>query len=308
MKKDLTSIMDLTIDDVDHLLNVAAELKQMQKQGIAHRPLEGKTLGMIFEKSSTRTRISFEVGMYQLGGHALFLSRDSIQLNRGESVADTARVMSRYLDIIMIRTYGQQIVEEMARHATIPLINGLSDLLHPCQVLSDIFTMVEVLGGYKGKTVAYLGDGNNLANSWLNAAARLPISLALACPLDHGPDEEILACAQKSASEKVVLTDDPVEAVKQADVIYTDVWISMGQEGKEAEKLNALKKYQVNQALVNQAKPGAMIMHCLPAHRGQEITDEVIDGQNSIVFDQAENRLHMQKAIMRELLWKRGEK
>ncbi len=302
MQKDLISKTEMSRDNIDHLITVSADLKTIQKKGIVHRPLAGKTLGMIFEKASTRTRISFEVGTFQLGGHAIFLSGDSIQLNRGESIADTARVMSRYVDAIMIRTFGQEVVEELAEHATIPVINGLSDLLHPCQVLSDIFTVVEMSGSYDGINVAYIGDGNNLTNSWLNAASILPINLSLACPADHGPDQAILEKARKQCPGRIEIFDEPKDAVKNVDYIYTDVWVSMGQEDKEAEKLSALKRHQINNDLLKGADKDVKVMHCLPAHRGQEITDEVMDGTHSIVFDQAENRLHMQKAILQELM------
>jgi ornithine carbamoyltransferase len=267
-----------------------------------YRPLTGKTLGMIFDKSSTRTRISFEVGMFQLGGIALFLSSRDTQIGRGETIPDTARIMSRYLDGIMIRTYAQEAVEEFARYATIPVINGLTDLLHPCQILSDLFTIMEKKGTYEGLKIAYIGDGNNVANSWLNAAARLPFRLALACPENYAPNPFILKRASKEAEKGVTLCLKPEEAASDADVIYTDVWASMGQEAEKEKRAKIFKTYQVNKKLLESAKKDAIVMHCLPAHRDEEITAEVIDGPQSVVMDQAENRLHVQKAIMEILM------
>lgn len=302
MKKDLLSLYDLDPADFKVIFEKAARLKKMLKAGEYHAPLKGKTLGMIFDKSSTRTRISFEVGMFQLGGIALFLSSRDTQIGRGESIQDTARIMSRYLNGIMIRTYAQEAVEEFAQYAAIPVINGLTDLLHPCQILSDLFTILEVKGAYDGLKIAYIGDGNNVANSWLNAAARLPIRLALACPEGYEPDTFILERAVKAAKDRVVLHRDPVDAAEQADVIYTDVWASMGQEAQKAERAEVFKPYQVNRKLLARAKKDAIVMHCLPAHRGEEITPDVLDGSQSVVFDQAENRLHVQKAIMEILM------
>jgi ornithine carbamoyltransferase len=257
---------------------------------------------MIFDKSSTRTRISFEVGMYQLGGIALFLSNRDTQLGRGEIIADSARIMSRYLNGIMIRTFSQDSVEEFARYATIPVINGLTDLLHPCQLLSDLFTITEKRGRYEGLKIAYVGDGNNMANSWINAAAKLPFYLDLACPEGYDPDPAILERGIAEAPAGVALRRDPVEAVREADVIYTDVWVSMGQEVERAERMKQFEGYQVNRALLEHSKKDAIVMHCLPAHRGEEITAEVIDGPQSVVIDEAENRLHVQKAIMEILM------
>jgi ornithine carbamoyltransferase len=304
MKKDLLSLYDLDPADFKVIFEKAARLKKMLKAGEYHAPLKGKTLGMIFDKSSTRTRISFEVGMFQLGGIALFLSSRDTQIGRGESIQDTARIMSRYLNGIMIRTYAQEAVEEFARHAAIPVINGLTDLLHPCQILSDLFTILEVKGGYDGLKIAYIGDGNNVANSWLNAAARLPIRLALACPEGYEPDAFILERAMKATNDndRVVLYRDPADAATGADVIYTDVWASMGQEAQKAERAEVFKPYQVNRKLLARAKKDAVVMHCMPAHRGEEITADVLDGPRSVVIDQAENRLHVQKAIMEILM------
>ncbi len=302
MKKDLIGFSDLETDDFERIFAAAARLKKMLREGVRHTPLTGKTLGMIFEKSSTRTRISFEVGMYQLGGAALFLSSRDTQLGRGEIVADTARIMSRYLDGVMIRTYAQAVVEEFARYADVPVINGLTDLLHPCQILSDLFTIMEVKGTYRGVKVAYVGDGNNIANSWIEAAARLPFHLALACPEGYDPDQAIVERAASAAKERVALCRDPFEAVDGADVVYTDVWTSMGQEAEREERIRLFRSYQVNAELVSRARPDAIVMHCLPAHRGEEVTAEVIDGNRSVVIDQAENRLHVQKAVMELLL------
>jgi len=302
MKKDLVSEYDLERADYECIFEKAHRLKRLHREGRDHASLKGKTLGMIFDKSSTRTRISFEVGMYQLGGIALFLSIRDTQLGRGEIIADSARIMSRYLNGIMIRTFSQASVEEFARYASIPVINGLTDLLHPCQLLSDLFTIIEKRGGYEGLKIAYVGDGNNMANSWINAAAKLPFHLDLACPEGYDPDQAILKRGMAEAPAGVVLRRDPIEAVRDADVIYTDVWVSMGQEVERAERMKRFGGYQVNQALLNRSKKDVIVMHCLPAHRGEEITAEVIDGPRSVVIDEAENRLHVQKAIMEILI------
>lgn len=306
MKKDLVSEYDLKKSDFDLIFERAGIIKKWLKEGVPYEPLKGKTLGMIFDKSSTRTRLSFEVGMYQLGGMALFLSSRDTQIGRGEPLADTARIMSRYLDGIMIRTFGQDTVETFAHYATIPVINGLTDLLHPCQILSDLFTIIEKKGTYEGMKIAYVGDGNNVANSWINAAAKLDFRLALACPEGYDPDSEILARSQREAPGRVAFYRDPAEAVVGADILYTDVWASMGQEAEQAVRVKAFKGYQINQRLVELAAKDVLVMHCLPAHRGEEISSDVLDGPHSIVFDQAENRLHVQKAIMEMLM--KGEK
>jgi ornithine carbamoyltransferase len=306
MKKDFISIYDLTQAEIEAILQKAGEIKEMLREGTAYRPLTGKTLAMIFEKPSTRTRVSFETGMFQLGGHALSLNPQETQLGRGEPIADTARVLSRYVDGIMIRTFAHTRVEEMARVASIPVINGLSDLLHPCQIVSDIFTIKEKRGNdYRGLKVAYVGDGNNVANSWINGAARLGFALSLACPPGFGPDARILARAQAEESSCIILTHNPQEAVEGANVINTDVWASMGQEKEQAKRSKAFQGYQVNADLLRHARPDCLVMHCLPAHRGEEITAEVLEGPQSVVFDQAENRLHVQKAIL-TLLLKKG--
>jgi len=276
----------------------------MLKDGIIYQPLAGKTLGMIFDKSSTRTRLSFEAGMYQLGGLAIYLNSRDTQLGRGETIADTARIVSRYLDAVMIRTFAQESVEEFARHATIPIINGLTDLMHPCQIVSDLFTIVERKGTYEGLKIAYVGDGNNMANSWIDAAAKLPFKLTLACPKGYDPDARILERGRKKASKGVSLYRDPVQAVKNADVVYTDVWASMGQESEQEARAKIFEGYQVNRKLMQHAKPDAIVMHCLPAHRGEEISAEILDGPLSVVWDQAENRLHVQKAILEILMGK----
>ncbi|OPY05434.1 MAG: Ornithine carbamoyltransferase [Syntrophaceae bacterium PtaB.Bin038] len=304
MKKDFLSVYDLTRRDFDRIFSHAANLKTMLKDGIVYQPLAGKTLGMIFDKSSTRTRLSFEAGMYQLGGLAIFLNSRDTQLGRGETIADTARIVSRYLDAVMIRTFSQESVEEFARHATVPVINGLTDLMHPCQIVSDLFTIVEKKGGYEGLKIAYVGDGNNVANSWIDAAAKLPFRLALACPKNYDPDARILERARKKAPKGVTLHRDPVQAVKNADVVYTDVWASMGQEDEQEARARVFEGYQVNRQLLQHARPDAIVMHCLPAHRGEEISAEVLDGPRSAVWDQAENRLHVQKAILEILMSK----
>ena len=301
MRKDILSETDLERADFDEIFHRAAVLKKMQKCGDHSRTLSGKVLGMIFEKASTRTRLSFEVGMYQLGGLAIFMSSRDTQLGRGESIADTAKVMSRYMDGVMIRTYKQEVVEEFAKNATVPVINGLTDLLHPCQILTDIFTIVERRKTYEGVHIAYVGDGNNVANSWINAAVKLPIRCTLACPQGYDPDRGILEYARENNAD-VTLYRDPVKAVQNADVIYTDVWASMGKEEEYKERIKRFKDYQVNEELVKHAQKDALIMHCLPAHRGEEITAGVIDGEHSIIYDQAENRLHVQKAILEILM------
>jgi ornithine carbamoyltransferase len=302
MKKDLLSVHELDLFDFEKIFAKAGRLKKALKQGRPHASLKGKTLGMIFDKSSTRTRISFEVGMYQLGGIALFLNSRDTQIGRGEIIADSARMMSRYLDAIMIRTFAQASVEGFAKYSTIPVINGLTDLLHPCQILSDLFTIKEKKGTYEGLKVAYIGDGNNIANTWIEAAARLPFELALACPEGYDPDNHIMAKGMKESREGIALYRDPFEAARNADVLYTDVWASMGQEAEHEERKIIFKNYQINKKVLKEAKKDAIVMHCLPAHRGEEITADVIDGPHSVVIDEAENRLHVQKAILEILL------
>ena len=302
MKKDLLSFAGMQPPDFEEILRRTARLKKMLKEGRKHASLAGKTLGMIFDKSSTRTRISFEVGMYQLGGIALFLNSRDTQIGRGETLADSARMMSCYLDGIMIRTFAQESVEELARYATIPVINGLTDLLHPCQILADLFTIQEKKGSYEGVRVAYIGDGNNVANSWIEAATHLPFELALACPEGYDPDSRLMKESQKDGRDRVRLCRDPFEAAAGADVLYTDVWTSMGQEAESQERKKIFANYQINGKLLGVAKKDAIVMHCLPAHRGEEITAEVIDGPQSVVVEEAENRLHAQKAVLEILL------
>ena len=296
--KHLTSIYDLTKYDIYNIFDLAKSLKMKQKQGKPHKLLEGKTLAMIFTKSSTRTRVSFEVGMYQLGGCPLFLSANDIQLGRGETIGDTARVLSRYVDGIMIRTFKQQDVLDLAAYGSVPVINGLTDLLHPAQVLADLQTMREHRGSLEGATVAFIGDGNNVVNSWLNAAALFQLNFRLACPQGYEPDAKILARAQSLAPGRIEIVNDPSAAAQGADVLYTDVWTSMGQEAESQARRAAFAGYQINARLVDVASKDVLVMHCLPAHRGEEITADVLDGPRSVVLDQAENRLHAQKAVM----------
>ena len=299
----LLTIGDLTVAEVGEIFELTAELKAKPERFAD--ALAGKTLGMIFQKSSTRTRVSFEVGMFQLGGAALFLSSNDIQLGRGETIADTAHVLSRYLDAVMIRTFDHQDVVDLAAFGTIPVINGLDDLLHPCQGLADLFTMKEVFGDLSGRKLAYVGDGNNVAHSLLMAGAKTGVDVSLAVPPEYGPQPEIVDAAGEAAAETgamLQVVTHPAEAVAEADVVYTDVWASMGQEAEQAGRLQAFQGYQVNTELMSAAKTTAVFMHCLPAHRGEEVAADVIDGPASVVFDEAENRLHVQKAILLKLL------
>jgi len=299
--KDLISIHDLTLEEVNQIFEVSKTLKQKQLTGESHRVLEGKTLGMIFTKPSTRTRISFETGIYQLGGIGMYFGPNDLQLGRSESISDTAKVLSRYLDGIMIRTFAHQDVIDLAEGASIPVINGLTDLLHPCQVLADLFTILEKKGKLKELKLAYIGDGNNMAHSLLNGCSKVGMHISIASPSGYKPNAEIVNNAKKNAKymgSKVEILDDPVKAVKNADIIYTDVWASMGQESEAAERRKKFMRYQVNPKLVKNAKDDYLFMHCLPAHRGDEVVNEVADSPNSVIFDEAENRLHVQKAIM----------
>jgi ornithine carbamoyltransferase len=295
--RDFLAIPDFTKDEIDYVFRLA---ERMRTGEYTAKPLAGKSLAMIFMKASTRTRVSFEVGCFQLGGHALFLSPRDIQLGRGEPIADTARVLSRYVDGIMIRTFAQGDVEELARYASIPVINGLTDLQHPCQIMADVLTIRQQLGGYEGKIVAWIGDGNNMANSWIDAAYRLGFELRLACPEGYDPDATLIGRAKMHA--KVTLVRDPREAVDGAHVVNTDVWASMGQEEEQMQREKAFAGYTVTADLMQQAAADAIFMHCLPAHRGEEVTADVIDGPWSRVWDEAENRLHVQKAIMAVLI------
>ncbi len=301
----LISLHDLPAAAIIDLLDLADRLKAQQKAGQPHPWLAGKTLGMIFSKSSTRTRVSFEAGMYQLGGHALFLSSNDIQLGRGESISDTARVMSRYLDGIMIRTFAHQDVIDLARYGTIPIINGLTDLMHPCQVLADLQTIREHKGRLQGLKLAYLGDGNNMAHSLLHGAAKCGMDIRVATPAGFACDPGCVEEARQDAAvsgSKIILTDDPQAAIRDADVVYTDTWVSMGQEAEKAQRIAQFAGYQVNEDMMRLAHPEAIFMHCLPAYRGYEVSAAVIDGPASVIFDEAENRLHAQKAVLVRLL------
>ena len=310
MKRDFLTLDDVTRPEIEGLLASAARLKDYLKRGVPHRFLEGRTLGMIFKKPSSRTRVSFEIGMFQLGGLALFLSNQDLGMGVRESVADIGRLFSRYLDGIMVRTFAHEEVEELARYATIPVINGLTDVHHPCQILADLLTIQEKFGRCEGVKLTWVGDGNNVANSWLQGASKMGMHLSLACPKGYWPPAELIRKTQEEAAANggsVELHEDPFQAVKGADVIYTDVWVSMGQEAERRWRLEVFQPYQVNQTLLDAAKPTTLVMHCLPAHRGEEITAEVIDGPRSIVFDHAENRLHTQKAVLHFLLGRREE-
>ena len=296
MKKDLLSISDLSKEEILVLIDRAIEIKSQGRN--ANRSLEGYTLGLIFEKASTRTRVSFEIAMFRLGGQTIFLNRSDTQMSRDENIHDTAKVLSRYLDALAIRTYSQELLEEMAKYADIPIINALSDLYHPCQVLSDIMTVTEKKGSLNNIKIAWVGDGNNVAHSWINAAQVMGFDLVLACPKGYKPLPEIL----KGSKDNIKVVDDPEEAVKGAAVINTDVWASMGQEGEEGQRLADFKTYQVDKKLVEMAESDVIVMHCLPAHRGEEITSEVLGGPNSIVFDQAENKLHLHQALLEKVV------
>jgi len=295
------SLLDISNDEARHILKRAAIIKRMLREGKPHQPLAGKTMGMIFDKASTRTRVSFEVGMYQLGGNSVFLNSGDTQLGRGEPVEDTAKVLSRMLDVVVIRTYAHDMVQRFARHSQVPVINALTDLTHPCQVLSDVFTYEEHRGSIEGKTVAWIGDGNNMAHSWINGSGSFGYKLNIACPDDYTPDEKLLAAARELGAE-VNLTDDPLLAARDADLVTTDVWASMGQEKQRAEREKIFAAYQVNSRVMLEAQPDALFMHCLPAHRGEEVAAEVIDGRQSVVWDEAENRLHAQKGLLEFLL------
>ncbi len=298
--KHLLKLLDLKESEILDILNLADQLKYEKKNGIEHKYLEGKSLGMIFQKSSTRTRVSFETGMYQLGGQALFLSPRDLQIGRGEPIEDTARVLSRYLDGIMIRTFAQQEVEDLAKYGSIPIINGLTDFAHPCQVLADLMTIREYKGEFDNLKLTFVGDGNNMANSLIVGCLKVGMQVAIACPYDYRPDATVMKFAEKYG-DKFTITPDVMKACKDADVIYTDVWASMGQEGEAEKRKQAFKGYQVNAETMSVAKKDAMVLHCLPAHRGEEITVEVIEAHPEI-FDEAENRLHAQKAVMVKLM------
>ena len=294
--KHLLKLMDLSHKEILEILNLADQLKYEKKYGIEHHYLKGKTLGMIFQKSSTRTRVSFEVGMYDLGGSALFLSSRDLQIGRGEPIEDTARVLSRYLDGIMIRTYGQDEVEKLAEYGSIPIINGLTDYAHPCQVLADLMTIREHKGSIRGRKLCYIGDGNNMANSLIVGGIKMGMSVAIGCPKGYEPDADIMKWAAENG--EFLCTDDIYAAAKDADVVYTDVWASMGEEAEAEERKKIFAGFQVNKELMAVAKKDAMVLHCLPAHRGEEITADVLEAHASEIFDEAENRLHAQKAVM----------
>jgi len=295
------TLLDITGDEAKSLLGRAAELKAMQKRGEVHHTLAGKTLGMIFDKASTRTRISFEVGMYQLGGHALFLHSGTTQLGRGEPIADSARVLSRMVDGVMIRTFGHEMIQEFAAHSSVPVINALTDLTHPCQILADIFTYEEHRGDIRDKVVAWIGDGNNMTHSWINGAVAFGYKLKFACPDAYAPDAGLLQAARDLGAD-ITISSDPFEAAHEADLVTTDVWASMGQEDEQAEREKAFAGYEVNDRVMAFAKSDALFMHCLPAHRGEEVSASVIDGPQSVVWDEAENRLHVQKALLEFLM------
>ena len=295
--KHLLKLLDLSKEEIIEILNLADQLKYENKNGIEHKLLAGKTLGMIFQKSSTRTRVSFETGMYQLGGQALFLSNRDLQIGRGEPVQDTARVLSRYLDGIMIRTFEQKEVEDLANYGSIPIINGLTDFCHPCQVLADLMTIREHKGRLEGLKLTYIGDGNNMANSLIVGCLKVGMSVAIGCPKDYQPDPKVLEFA-KEYGDKFTMTDDILAAAKDADVLYTDVWTSMGEEAETEKRKKAFAGFQINDEVMAVAKPDAMVQHCLPAHREEEITTKVFEAHADEIFDEAENRLHAQKAVM----------
>ncbi|MEJ2688511.1 MAG: ornithine carbamoyltransferase [Deltaproteobacteria bacterium] len=298
----LLSLGDFSGEELETYINRALVLKNEAKQGVRHQQLSGKTVSLIFEKPSTRTRVSFEAAMYGLGGRVIYLSGRDTQLARHEPLKDMARVMSRYVDGMVVRTYGQEVVEELARYATIPVLNALTDLHHPCQILSDIMTVLEKKGAIRNLKIAWIGDGNNMANSWIQAASRLGFELVLACPEGYEPDAAIFAAARKVAEKPITLVRAPREAVQGAEVINTDVWASMGQEAEQQERIRIFRPYQVNADLMRLAAPEAIVLHCLPAHRDEEITEEVLEGPQSVAFDQAENKLHIHKAILEKHL------
>lgn len=295
--KHLLKMLDLSKEEILDILNLADQLKYENKNGIEHHILKGKTLGMIFQKSSTRTRVSFETGMYQLGGQALFLSNRDLQIGRGEPVQDTARVLSRYLDGIMIRTFEQKEVEDLAKYGSIPVINGLTDFCHPCQVLADLMTIREFKGRFEGLKMCYIGDGNNMANSLIVGGLKVGMEVSIACPKDYQPAAEVLEFA-KGYGDKFSMTDVPLEAAKDADILFTDVWTSMGEEAETEKRKIAFKGYQINDDIMAVAKTDAMVQHCLPAHREEEITEKVFEAHTNEIFEEAENRLHAQKAVM----------
>lgn len=301
MNKDFLCLSDWSLEELEKIFTLTSELKAKQKTGMPHQLLAGKTLGMLFDKSSTRTRVSFEAGMFHLGGHALFLASGNTQMGRGEPIKDTARCMARYVDGVMIRTYSQQAVEEFAKYSSVPVINGLTDSYHPCQIMADLFTVSEHRENYRQQVYCWIGDGNNMANSWINAAAVFGFELRVATPVGYEPDAAVCKRAA-DAGAKIFYTNDPREAAQGAQVLNTDVWASMGQEEEQLERAKAFAGYQINMELVNLADADCVVMHCLPAHRDEEITDEVMESRHAIIYDEAENRLHVQKAIMATLM------
>ena len=302
MKRDLVTMRDLSVEEIRCLISDARRMKAQWVRGELRPTLERKTLGLIFVKPSTRTRVSFEAGMYRLGGRCVFMTAQDSQISRKEPVADMARVLSRYVDGLVIRTYGHEEVVELARYASIPVINGLTDMFHPCQILSDLMTVEEKRGSIENLSVAWVGDGNNVAHSWINAAAMLDFTLKLACPAGYEPDAGVLEWARSQGKGNIVVTTDPKEAVAGADVVYTDVWASMGQEGEADARREIFRPYRIDAELMAAAPPHALVLHCLPAHRGEEITGEVLEGPQSVVFDQAENRMHLQMAVLDMLM------
>jgi len=306
MSNHLLRLWDFDKQQLYSYIRRALQLKKEAREGIRHHQLDGKVIGMIFEKPSTRTRVSFESAMYGLGGQVIYLSGRDTQLARNEPLKDMARVMARYVDAMVVRTFGQDVVEELGRYSTVPVINALTDLFHPCQVLSDIMTVEEVKGDIGKLTIAWVGDGNNMANTWIQAACRLGFELKLACPQGYDPDPEVLAAAGKEAVKPITLLRDPVEAVRDADVVNCDVWASMGQEDEQDERAAVFQPYQVNRQLLAAARPGATVLHCLPAHRGEEITDDVLEGAQCSAFDQAENKMHIHKAILEKHILAEG--
>ncbi len=304
MKKDLLSLLDLEKKDFEALFKRAIELKERYSKGIFDKLLAGKTLGLIFDKKSTRTRVAFETAMIQLGGHSIYMSTQDTQISRNEPAKDTARVLSRYIDCLAMRTFDHALVEEFAQSSTIPVINALTDSFHPCQILSDIMTVIEHKGGYENVRIAWVGDGNNVVNSWINAASVLSLDLVVACPEDYMVKPDILEAACASEKSNIVLTNDPGEAVKNADVVYTDVWASMGDEDELSKRIIAFEGFQVNKDLLSLAKDDVLVLHCLPAHRGEEIAEDVLEDKNGAFWDQAENKRHMHKAILESLILK----
>jgi ornithine carbamoyltransferase len=302
VKRDFISIADFSKSEIEEIFKLTADLKQKTRRGVEHHLCKGKTMAMIFAKPSARTRISFETAMYQLGGYALYLSPQDIGIGKREAVKDIARVISRYNDILMTRLFDHAHILELAEYSTVPVINGLTDYNHPCQIMADMYTILEHRQHLDDLKITYVGDGNNVANSWINLAARIPIHLVVCSPSGYEPDQKTVRYAREQGVSTIEIVQDPLSAVKNSDVVYTDVWASMGQESESAVRREIFKSYQINQTLMKQAKSTALVMHCLPAHRGEEITDEVLDGPNSVVWDEAENRLHVQKAIIVTLL------